>query len=63
MTFDVQRTAAYGALHNTADTLRAMVANATSEDHPLMLSDDTVAAVKTALQWLYKAQREMEQSK
>jgi hypothetical protein len=60
MTPELHKTAAYGALHNTAETLRGLVAAARSSQHPLVLTEGTIAAIGIALNALHTAQREME---
>jgi hypothetical protein len=57
---DLQKQA-YAALHETAERLQALTANARSSDHPLTLSAETRAAIATAVQALHSAQRSMEQ--
>ena len=60
MNAKLHRTAAYGALHNTADTLNALLSNALSNTHPLELSGETIIDIRAAVSWIHAAQREME---
>jgi hypothetical protein len=51
---------AYATLSYTADSLRALITAARSSQHPLTMSDETVAAIVAAQQALHTAQRLME---
>jgi len=55
--------AAYTALHDTAETLRALVSGARSYSHQLELNLDTVLLIGDAINALHAAQRTMEKTK
>jgi hypothetical protein len=57
---DDHKRAAYAALHDAADKVRALVIAARSSSHPLQLNDDTLVSMGAALNGLHAAQRDLE---